>query len=102
MPNWTQKDFGFPSSDRRKIEAYFAGGDVSGDRGLLLLRQSVYGIAQGYEDLNDDDTLRDDQVWPKPFQLPAAKRGRPFTAFPSSTARRASSCAVCDQAACFS
>jgi hypothetical protein len=29
MPNCTQKEFGFPSFDRRKIEANFAGGDVS-------------------------------------------------------------------------
>ena len=97
MPNCTQKDFGFPSFDRRKIEANFAGGDVSSDGGLLLLReadrrvgllkaldavlpdprdpryithrqidllrQRVYGIAQGYEDLNDHETLRHDLVW---------------------------------------
>jgi hypothetical protein len=97
MPNCTQKDFGFPSFDRRKIEANFAGGDVSSDGGLLLLReadrrlgllkaldaalpdprdpiyithrqidllrQRVYGIAQGYEDLNDHGTLRHDLVW---------------------------------------
>src|SRR3954468_2556890 len=97
MPNCTQKDFGFPSFDRRKIEANFAGGDVSSDGGLLLLReadrrlgllnaldaalpdprdplyithrqidllrQRVYGIAQGYEDLNDHETLRKDLAW---------------------------------------
>src|SRR3954447_536500 len=96
MPNCTQKDFGFPSFDRRKIEANFAGGDVSSDGGLMLLReadrrlgllqaldaalpdprdplyithaqvdllrQRVYGIAQGYEDLNDHETLRNDLV----------------------------------------
>jgi len=97
MPNCTQKEFGFPSFDRRKIEANFAGGDVSSDGGVLLLReadrrlgllkaldaalpdprdplyithrqidllrQRVYGIAQGYEDLNDHGTLRHDLVW---------------------------------------
>src|SRR3954447_6062884 len=97
MPNCTQKDFGFPSFDRRKIEANFAGGDVSSDGGLMLLReadrrlgllqaldaalpdprdplyithrqidllrQRVYGIAQGYEDLNDHETLRNDLAW---------------------------------------
>ena len=97
MPNCTQEDFGFPSFDRRKIEANFAGGDVSSDGGILLLReadrrlgllaaldaalpdprdplyithrqidllrQRVYGIAQGYEDLNDHDTLRTDLAW---------------------------------------
>src|SRR5215207_3454285 len=97
MPNCTQTDFGFPSFDRRKIEANFAGGNVSSDGGVLLLReadrrlgllqaldavlpdprdplyithrqidllrQRVYGIAQGYEDLNDHKTLRDDLLW---------------------------------------
>jgi hypothetical protein len=97
MPNCIQKDFGFPSFDRRKIEANFAGGEVSSDGGVMLLReadrrlglvealdavlpdprhpvfithrqvgllrQRVYGIAQGYEDLNDHDTLRKDLVW---------------------------------------
>jgi hypothetical protein len=97
MPNCNQKDFGFPSFDRRKIEANFAGGEVSSDGGVMLLRaadrrlgllealdavlpdprhpllidheqvdllrQRVYGIAQGYEDLNDHDTLRKDLVW---------------------------------------
>ena len=28
-----------------------------------LLRQRIFGIAQGYEDLNDHDTLRHDLVW---------------------------------------
>ena len=97
MPNCTQKDFGFPSFDRRKIEANFEGGHVSSDGGVLLLReadrrlgllqaldaalpdprdplyithrqvdllrQRVYGIAQGYEDLNDHGTLRHDLLW---------------------------------------
>src|ERR1700733_15741790 len=97
MPNGIQKDFGFPSFDRRKIEANFGGGEVSSDGGLMLLReadrrlgllealdavlpdprhpvfithrqvdllrQRVYGIAQGYEDLNDHETLRKDLVW---------------------------------------
>ena len=94
MPNCTQEEFGFPSFDRRKIEANFAGGDVSSDGGALLLRaaerrlgliqalsgcladprdpalvthtqeellkQRIFGLAQGYEDLNDHDTLRHD------------------------------------------
>ena len=97
MPNCTQNEFGFPSFDRRKIEASFTGGDVSSDGGLLLLRQAdrklgllkaldavlpdprhqvfithrhidlvrqrVYGLALGYEDLNDHDTLRHDPLW---------------------------------------
>src|SRR6186997_396308 len=28
-----------------------------------LLRQRIYGIAAGYEDLNDHDTLRHDLLW---------------------------------------
>lgn len=94
MPNCTQPELTFPSSDRRKIEANFAGGDVSSDGGVLLLRQAdrrlglvaaldavlhdprdplyvvhrqidllrqrIYGLALGYEDLNDHDTLRRD------------------------------------------
>lgn len=89
--------FDFPSFDRRKIEASFCGGDVSGDGGVMLLReadrrlglcqaldrviadprdpdlithrqidllrQRIYGIALGYEDLNDHDTLRNDPAW---------------------------------------
>ena len=30
---------------------------------LSLVRQRIYGLAQGYEDLNDHDTLRHDLVW---------------------------------------
>lgn len=32
-------------------------------RQIDLLRQRVYGIAQGYEDLNDHDSLRTDPLW---------------------------------------
>ncbi len=32
--------FTFPSFDRRKIEANFDGGDVSGDGGIMLLREA--------------------------------------------------------------
>lgn len=97
MPNCNRELFTFPSFDRRKIEASFTGGDVSGDGGVLLLReadrrlglcaaldgalidprnrdlithrqidllrQRIYGIALGYEDLNDHDTLRRDLAW---------------------------------------
>jgi hypothetical protein len=83
----------FSSVKRRKIEASFAGGEISSDAGLLLLKevdnnigltrsvakqlvehrclpqrcthklktlllQRVFGIASGYEDLNDHKTLR--------------------------------------------
>jgi hypothetical protein len=97
MPDCTHNQPTFPSFDRRKIEADFSGGDVSGDGGILLLRQAdrhlglvtaldaalhdprhpalithrqidllrqrIYGLALGYEDLNDHDTLRHDLAW---------------------------------------
>src|SRR5271156_4848560 len=97
MPNCTQKELTFPSFDRRKIEANFAGGDVSSDGGIMLLRQAdrhlglvaaldavlpdprhphfiihrqvdllrqrIFGLALGYEDLNDHATLRRDPAW---------------------------------------
>ena len=39
LKNRTQKEFGFPSFDRRKIEASFDGRDSSSDGGVILLRQ---------------------------------------------------------------
>ena len=84
----------FSKSKGRKVEASFAGGDITSDAGSLLLReadkamaltdqlaplfpdsrnplyithsvktmlkQRLYGLALGYEDLNDHDTLRGD------------------------------------------
>src|SRR5271168_5564451 len=32
-------------------------------RQVELLRQRIYGLALGYEDLNDHDTLREDLLW---------------------------------------
>jgi hypothetical protein len=97
MTDCTQELFHFASFDRRKIEASFTGGDVSGDGGIFLLRQAdrrlgltaaldaalpdprnphfivhrqvnllrqrVYGLALGHEDLNDHTTLRRDLAW---------------------------------------
>jgi hypothetical protein len=97
MPDCAQTFLDFPSFDRRRIEANFAGGSVSSDGGLMLLRQAdrrlgltkaldaalpdprnpvlivhrqidllrqrIYGLAAGYEDLNDHDTLRNDLLW---------------------------------------
>ena len=37
--------------------------DLVTHRQIDLLRQRVYGIALGYEDLNDHDTLRTDPAW---------------------------------------
>jgi len=84
----------FSSVGRQKVEADFAGGRLTSDAGVLLLRemdrglglidafdacipdprdqdlithpqrdllaQRIFAIAQGYEDLNDHDTLRED------------------------------------------
>lgn len=97
MEQDNQLGFEFPALGRRKIEANFAGGQVSSDGGVMLLRQvdrwlgftkqldrilpdrrnplliqhsqesllrqRIYGLALGYEDLNDHDSLRRDLLW---------------------------------------
>ncbi len=97
MEQDNQLGFEFPGLGRRKIEAIFAGGQVSSDGGVMLLRQvdrwlgftkrldrilpdrrnplliqhsqesllrqRIYGLALGYEDLNDHDSLRHDVLW---------------------------------------
>ena len=97
MEQDNQLGFEFPGLGRRKIEANFAGGQVSSDGGVMLLRQvdrwlgftkrldrilpdrrnplviqhsqesllrqRIYGLALGYEDLNDHDSLRHDVLW---------------------------------------
>jgi Transposase DDE domain group 1 len=97
MEEDNQLGFEFPGLGRRKIEANFAGGQVSSDGGVMLLRQvdrwlgftkqldrilpdrrnrlliqhsqqsllrqRIYGLALGYEDLNDHDSLRQDLLW---------------------------------------
>ena len=45
---------------------------------LALVRQRVYGLAQGYEDLNDHDTLRHDLAWQT-----AVERDRPLASSPT-------------------
>jgi hypothetical protein len=111
MPNCTQESFGFPSFDRRNIEADFGGGDVTSDAGILLLReadrrlglvaaldavipdprdplqvthrqvdllrQRIYGLALGYEDLNDHDTLRGDAAWQTAIERDSALASSP-------------------------
>ena len=37
--------------------------DLITHRQIDLLRQRIYGLAAGYEDLNDHDTLRNDLLW---------------------------------------
>ena len=97
MTNCTKETFHFPSLNRRKIEAQFAGGEVTSDGGVLLVRemdrrlqltsalsdvipdprnpdmivhpqlallkQRIYALALGYEDLNDHTTLRNDPAF---------------------------------------
>ena len=92
MTQWYQISFEFPRVCRRVVEARFDGGQITSDRGALLLRQAdrylslteavakalsdtrrrksclhdvhalvrqrVYALALGYEDLNDHDELR--------------------------------------------
>lgn len=45
---------------------------------LSLIRQRLYGLAQGYEDLNDHDTLRQDLAWQT-----AVERDRPLASSPT-------------------
>jgi hypothetical protein len=45
---------------------------------LSLVRQRIYGLAQGYEDLNDHDTLRHDLVWQT-----AVERDQPLASSPT-------------------
>lgn len=94
MTECYQRTFEFPRVNRRSVEASFAGGNITTDGGVLLLRQAdrrlglsaavaatlvdsrrrascdhdlhsllrqrVYAIALGYEDLNDHEELRQD------------------------------------------
>ncbi|MFQ6024372.1 MAG: IS1380 family transposase [Acidiferrobacterales bacterium] len=94
MTKCYQRTFEFPRVNRRVVEANFAGGDITSDGGVLLLRQAdrllglseaitraltdprrqaschhdlksllrqrLYAIALGYEDLNDHEALRQD------------------------------------------
>ena len=92
MPKCTTPKISFTAQSRREIEAFFEGGEISNDGGILILRevdrqvkltssvaeilkdprnpsrivhsllsqlrQRVYGLALGYEDLNDHQKLR--------------------------------------------
>ena len=94
MPKRTGQKISFSKQGRRKIEAFFEGGNISSDGGILLLRetdnrerltayvakvlkdprdpnrithsleqqvkQRIYGLGLGYEDLNDHQDLRHD------------------------------------------
>ena len=96
MTDCTLSKIAFPTCCRRRVEADFAGGDISSNGGamllavadrrtgllaalarrlndrrqagkvdhrlLALLRQRVFGLGLGHEDVNDHDGLRDDLV----------------------------------------
>lgn len=92
MPNYTVGELPFAKLGRREIEARFDGSEVSSDGGLLkqvapvlhdprspllvrhtteqMLRQRVFGLCQGYEDLSDHDQLKND------LALQTALRGK--------------------------
>jgi len=93
MTECNQSSFGFEASGKREIVARFDGGTISTDGGAFLLRQTdkrlnllprlansfldgrdqdpvlemlsqrIYGLALGYEDLNDHEQLRKDPVF---------------------------------------
>lgn len=44
---------------------------------LSLVRQRIYGLAQGYEDLNDHDPLRHDLAWQTAVERATALASRP-------------------------
>jgi hypothetical protein len=46
-------------------------------RQIDLLRQRIYGLAAGYEDLNDHDTLRNDLVWQSAVERDTALASSP-------------------------
>jgi hypothetical protein len=52
--------------------------DLISHRQLDLLRQRIYGLALGYEDLNDHDTLRQDLAWQS-----AIERGQELASSPT-------------------
>jgi hypothetical protein len=53
-------------------------GDLITHRQIDLLRQRIYGLALGYEDLNDHDTLRKDLAWQS-----AVERGEELASSPT-------------------
>ena len=63
MPNCTEKSetskIEFGQLGRRIVEGRFDGGSITSDGGFML-RQRVYGLALGWEDLNDHSDLRQD------------------------------------------
>ena len=59
-----------------------------------LLRQRIYGIAAGYEDLNDHDTLRHDLVWQSAVERDQALASSPTLCRLEARANRATALAM--------
>ena len=60
-----------------------------------LLRQRIYGLAMGYEDLNDHDTLRKDLLWQSAAAPASSRRVKPKARNVVSSSRRSSSTPTC-------
>ena len=56
-----------------------------------LLRQRIYGLALGYEDLNDHDTLRHDLAWQSAVERDQALGSKPDPV-PARSARQPPQC----------
>lgn len=68
MTNCKLKTLEFGKVKNRIVQANFEGGNISSDAGLLhqqisSLRQRIYAIATGYEDVNDHSFLRNDLLF---------------------------------------
>jgi len=61
---------------------------------LSLVRQRIYGLAQGYEDLNDHDTLRHDLVWQTAVERDTALASSPTLCRLENRADRSAAWAV--------
>jgi hypothetical protein len=59
-----------------------------------LLRQRIYGIAAGYEDLNDHDTLRHDLLWQSAVERDEALASSPTLCRLEARANRATAIAM--------
>src|SRR4051794_440012 len=67
MTECTQSRLPFANHGSREVVAEFSGGTMTSDSGALhpveqMLAQRIYGLALGYEDLNDHEQLRQDPL----------------------------------------
>lgn len=68
--------------------------DLITHRQIDLLRQRVYGLAAGYEDLNDHDTLRSDLLWQSAVERDSALASSPTLCRLENRADRATAWAI--------